>query len=302
MADKRDYYDILDVSKSATADEVKKAYRKAAVKHHPDRSGGDEAKFKEASEAYEVLSDEQKRAAYDQFGHAAGAANAGGPGAQNPYGGQAGGFDFGNVQFDFSGAGGFGDMFSDLFGGRGRARDVQIAVAIEFEEAVKGTTRELSLRVMDRASGERKNESVKVKIPAGIDDGQSVRLNGRGEYGSNGDRGDLYVEVHVRPSKDFERQGPHLITRVTVDMVDAALGTDVDIKTLEGDLTIKVPAGTQMGKVLKLSGKGMAVPGSNRHGDQLVEILVEVPNKLSSKQREALESYRQASKKKGFFK
>ncbi len=303
MADKRDYYEILGVSKGASSDEIKSAFKKAALKHHPDREGGDEAKFKEASEAYEVLSDEKRRAAYDQFGHAAGAANAGGPGG-SPFGGFSGaeGFGFDNVQFDFSGAGGFGDIFSEIFGGmRGRPRDVQVAVAIDFDEAVKGTTRELTLRVMDRASGERKSELVKVKIPAGIDDGQSVRLSGKGEYGANGQRGNLYVEVHVRPSKDFERQGPHLITRIKVDMVDAALGSEVDIKTLEGDVTIKVPAGTQSGKVLKLSGKGMPVPGTNRHGDHLVEVTIEIPHKLNAKQRAALEEYRKASKKKGLF-
>ncbi|MEI7818950.1 MAG: DnaJ C-terminal domain-containing protein [bacterium] len=300
MSDKRDYYEVLGVSRDASPDEVKKAFRKAAVKHHPDREGGDEAKFKEASEAYEVLSDEQRRAAYNNYGHAAGAANAGGPGG--PGGNPFGGFDAGDIQFDFSGAGGFGDIFSEIFGGmRGRPRDVQVAVAIEFDEAVKGTTRDLQLRVMDRISGERKNESVKVKIPAGIDDGQSVRLSGRGEYGQGGQRGDLFVEIHVRPSKDFERQGPHLITRVSVDMADAALGCDLDIMTLEGDLTIKIPGGTQSGKVLKLSGKGLAIPGSGRHGDQLVEVTVTTPAKLNSKQRAALEDYRRASKKKGLF-
>ncbi len=307
MAEKRDYYEVLGVSRSASADEIKKAFKKAALKHHPDRSGGDEAKFKEVNEAYEVLSDSQKKAAYDQFGHAAGAANAGGPQGGGPFGGGYGadGFDFNGMHFDFSGAqgGGFGDIFSEIFGGmRNRPRDVQVALAIDFDEAVKGVTRELSLRVMDRTTGERKQESIKVKIPAGIDDGQSIRLAGRGEFGAQGQRGDLYVEVHVRPSKDFERQGPHLITRISVDMADAALGTEVDIKTLEGDVTIKVPAGTQFGKVLKLSGKGMPIPGSSRHGDHLVEVTVTMPQKLNTKQRAALEDYRRASKRKGFFK
>ena len=309
MADKRDYYDVLGVSRGASQDEIKKAFRKAAVKHHPDRESGDESKFKEVSEAYEVLSDESKRTAYDQYGHAAGAANAGGPGGQNPFAGGFGGaegFDFGNIHFDFGGAsqgGGFGDIFSELFGSvRNRPRDVQVAVAIDFDEAVKGTTREMNLRVMDRTTGERKNQTVKVKIPAGIDTGQSVRLPGRGEYGANGQRGDLYIQINVRQPKDFERQGPHLITRVDVDMIDAALGTDLDIKTLEGEITIKVPAGTQTGRMLKLSGKGLVVPGTTRHGDHLVEITVTIPTKLSSKQRAILEEYRVASKKKGFFK
>lgn len=301
MAQKRDYYEVLGLAKGASQDEIKKAFKKAALKHHPDRETGDEVKFKEASEAYEVLSDDQKRAAYDSYGHAAGAADAGGPGG-NPFGGGAEGFDFGGMHFDFSGAqGGFSDIFSEMFGGGGRARDVQIAIAIEFEEAVKGTTRELSLRIMDRTTNERKSETVKIKVPAGIDSGQSVRVPGRGEYGSNGQRGDLYVQVSVRPSKDFERQGPHLVSRVEVDMVEAALGTEVDIKTLEGEVTIKVPAGTQYGRILKLSGKGMPVPGSPRHGDHLVEVTVSIPSKLNAKQKAALEDYQKATKKKKFF-
>lgn len=299
MADKRDYYDVLGVARDASADDIKKAFRKAAVKHHPDREGGDEKKFKEASEAYEVLSDDQKRAAYDNYGHAAGAAN---PGGGDPFGGQAGGFGFDGVQFDFSGAGGFGDIFSEIFGGmRNRPRDVQVAIAIDFDDAVTGVTRELNLRVMDRSTGERKNENVKVKIPAGIDNGQSVRLQGRGEYGQGGQRGDLYVEIHVREPKDFERHGANLVSRATIDMVDAALGIDIPVSTLEGEVTIKVPAGTQPGKILKLSGKGLAIPGTNRHGDHLVAITIEVPHKLSHKQKEALQAYKTA-KKKGFFK
>lgn len=302
MAEKRDYYDVLGVQRGASSDEIKKAFKKAALKHHPDREGGDEAKFKEVNEAYEVLSDDQKKSAYDQFGHAAGAANAGGPSGGNPFGG-AGGFDFGGMHFDFGGAegGGFGDIFGDIFSSvRGRPRDVQVALAVDFMEAIDGVERELSLRVMDRTTGERKSESVKIKVPAGIDDGQTLRVSGKGEYGAQGQRGDLYVEIHVRPSKDFERQGPHIVSRITVDMVDAALGTEVDIKTLKGEVTIKVPAGTQPGKVLKLTGKGVAIPGRGQHGDHLVEVSIHVPTKLSGKQKAALQDYKK-SQKKGLF-
>ena len=302
MAEKRDYYDVLGVQRGASSDEIKKAFKKAALKHHPDREGGDEAKFKEVNEAYEVLSDDQKKSAYDQFGHAAGAANAGGPSGGNPFGG-AGGFDFGGMHFDFGGAegGGFGDIFGDIFSSvRGRPRDVQVALAVDFMEAIDGVERELSLRVMDRTTGERKSESVKIKVPAGIDDGQTLRVSGKGEYGAQGQRGDLYVEIHVRPSRDFERQGPHIVSRITVDMVDAALGTEVDIKTLKGEVTIKVPAGTQPGKVLKLTGKGVAIPGRGQHGDHLVEVSIHVPTKLSGKQKAALQDYKK-SQKKGLF-
>lgn len=300
MSPKRDYYEVLGVAKNASQDDIKKAFKKAALKYHPDREGGDEKKFKEAGEAYEVLSDEKKRTAYDQFGHSAGASNAGGPGA-NPFAG--GGFGFDGVQFDFSGAGGFGDIFSEIFGGmRNRPRDVQVALAIDFDEAVAGTTRELNLRVMDRTTGERKGETVKVKIPAGIDNGQSIRMAGKGEYGQGGMRGDLYIDIHVREPKGFERRGASLISRVKIDMVDATLGAQIDVKTLEGEVTIKIPAGTQPGKILKLTGKGMPVPGTHRHGDHLVEVMVEIPRKLSHKQKQALEEYRRVSRKKGFFK
>ena len=207
---KRDYYDILGVSKGAGKDEIKKAFRKAAVEHHPDK-GGEEAKFKEINEAYEVLSDDKKKAAYDQFGHAAGAHQAGGGAGADPFGGFGGGPGGFNVDFDFSGMGGQGGNLNDIFemffhGSKNRARDVEIAVTIDFEEAVRGTTKEISLRIMDREKNERKSETVKVKIPAGIDDGQSIRLEGKGEIGAGGTRGNLYVHIRVRPSRDFERQ------------------------------------------------------------------------------------------------
>lgn len=305
---KRDYYDILGVSKSASKDDIKKAFRKAAVEHHPDK-GGDEAKFKEINEAYEVLSDDKKKAAYDQFGHAAGASQAGGgAGGFNgdPFGGfgtGAGGF---NVDFDFSNMGGQGGNLNDIFemffqGARNRARDVEIAITVDFEEAVRGTTKEISLRVMDRQKNERKSETVKVKIPAGIDDGQSIRLDGKGETGAGGNRGSLYVHVRVRPSREFERHGADIISRLRVSMVDAALGTTVDVKTLEGSVKVKVPAGTQNGKVIKLSGKGMPLIDSSRHGDHLIEVTVEVPTKLSSKQKKLLEQFRDESGHRGFW-
>jgi DnaJ-class molecular chaperone len=198
--DKRDYYEVLGVEKSATPEEIKKAFRKKAVELHPDR-GGDEAKFKELNEAYEVLSNEQKKQAYDQFGHAAGAEQAGGgnpfAGGGNPFAGAQG---FEGMEFDFGG-GGLNDIFDMFFTGqRNRTRNVEISITIEFEEAVKGTTKTISLRVADSKDGGRKNEEVKIKIPAGIDDGQSIKMAGKGEINQNGDRGDLYVHIRVRPS------------------------------------------------------------------------------------------------------
>lgn len=291
---KRDYYEVLGISKGATADEIKKAFRKKAVELHPDR-GGDEEKFKEVNEAYEVLSNDQKRQAYDQFGHAAGAEQAGGgnpfAGGGNPFGG-AQGFD--GMEFDFGG-GGLNDIFDMFFTGqRNRTRNVEISITIEFEEAVKGTTKTISLRVADSKNGGRKNEEVKIKIPAGIDDGQSIKMTGKGEINQNGDRGDLYVHIRVRPSREYRRDGSNIITELDVDFVDAALGTEQEVKTLDGNFTIKIPAGTQPGKILKMSGKGMPILGTTRHGDHLIVVNIVVPKKLSSKQKKALEEYKKA--------
>lgn len=303
MADKRDYYEVLGVGRDASADEIKKAFRKKAIELHPDKDTVDEEKFKEVNEAYEVLSNEQKKAAYDQFGHAAGAEQAGGG---NPYGaggnpfaggfGRAEGFD--GMEFNFGG-GNLNDIFDMFFtGGRNRTRDVKISITIEFEEAVKGTTKTISLRVADSKNGGRKNEEVKIKIPAGIDDGQSIKMSGKGEINQNGDRGDLYVHIRVRPSNEFRREGANIITELNVDFVDAVLGSEADVKTLDGKTTIKIPAGTQPGKILKMTGKGMPLRGTNRHGDHLIIVNIAIPKKISSKQRQALEDYRKASSRK----
>ena len=291
---KRDYYEVLGLSKGATEEEIKKAFRKQAIKHHPDK-GGNEDDFKEINEAYEVLGNPQKRQAYDQFGHAAGADQAGGG---NPFGG--GGSPFGDgAQFDFSGfGGGMGDIFDMFFrGAQNQTRDVEIAITIDFMEAVQGSTKEISLRIADNQSGNRKQENVKIKIPAGIDDGQSIKLEGKGEVNSQGQRGDLYVLVRVRPHKSLRRDGANIISEITVDMVDAALGVEVDIETLKGMLTVKIPSGSQPGRVVKLSDKGLPILGTNRLGDHLIIINVVVPNKLNSKQKLALEQYRKSTKR-----
>jgi len=305
MENKRDYYEVLGVDKSATPEEIKKAFRKKAVELHPDR-GGDEAKFKEVNEAYEVLKDPQKKQAYDQFGHAAGADQAGGGyGGGNPFGAgfggfQGQGFDPNEIRFDFGG--GINDIFDMFFRGQqNRTRDVEITIAIDFEEAVKGTTKELSLRVADNKNGGRKQENIKIKIPAGIDSGQSIKLEGKGEINPNGDRGDLYVRVQVRADSRFEREGSNIISKVHIDMVDAALGTEIEIETISGKVKLKVPAGTQPGKVLKLSGKGMPILNTDRHGDHYVVVEISVPTKLNGKQKEALQRYRENSKKKRFW-
>jgi DnaJ-class molecular chaperone len=213
---KKDYYEILGVKKDATKDEIKKAFRKLAIKYHPDKGDGDEAKFKEINEAYEVLSDDKKKTAYDQFGHNANASGAGfgqegqGFGGFNAQGFDGMGFDFSNFSSE---GGGLNDIFEMFFGGgfRDATRNIEITITIDFVEAISGTTKEISLRVSNQQTGERKSETIKVKIPAGIDDGQTLRLAGRGEVGKDGSRGDVFVHVQIRPDKRFIREGANII-------------------------------------------------------------------------------------------
>ena len=294
---KRDYYEVLGVSKGASDDEIKKAFRKLAVKYHPDKNPGDkeaEEKFKEANEAYSVLSDKQKRARYDQFGHAGmgGAGSAGG----NPFEG-FGGFGGQSFNFDFGG-GGFEDILGSLFGmgggfrGARRGRDYRTTCTIDFDEAIFGVTKKVSID----------GKEISLKIPAGIYDGQSIRLNGRGGPApqEGGQRGDLYVEIRVRAHKTLTREGNLILSEVTIPMVDAVLGTEVDVETVDGTVTMKVPAGTQPGTNFKLNGHGAPRVGSEERGPQIVTINIEIPKKLSKKQKDLMEQFRD-SKKRGLF-
>lgn len=369
---KRDYYEVLGVSKDASADEIKKAFRKAAVKYHPDKEGGDETKFKEVNEAYEVLKDAQKRQRYDQFGHAGVGGAGGGAGggfSGNPFEG-FGGFGGQNVHFDF-GDGGLGDIFNQFFGGAGgagqrgpkRGRDVEASLQLSFEEAVFGVEEEITLdmndecshcngttvepghsmktcptckgagqrtRVMNtlfgaiqqavaceechgtgkvpekvcsvcRGSGvERRKQKITLKVPAGIDDGATIRLKERGEAIGGGARGDLYVHIRVKAHKKFTREGDIILSEEHVDMVDAALGTEIDVETVDGKVRMKVPAGTQSGTDFKLSGHGVPHLRSERRGPHIVSIVVDTPTKLTKKQRELLEEFG-GRKKRGLF-
>ena len=297
---KRDYYEVLGVSKTASADEIKKAFRKAAVKYHPDKEGGNETKFKEVNEAYEVLKDQQKRQRYDQFGHAGVGNDPGG----NPFGGAAGGNPFGgfdfngqNVNFDFNNVD-LGDLFGSFFGGvqQGpkRGRDYQTQVVISFEEAVFGVEKEINLT---SSSGGKK---VKLKIPAGVDDGASIRLNGHGEQLKGGINGDLYVRVRVKPHKKFTREGTIILSDEHISMVDAALGTEIDVETVDGVVRMKIPAGTQSSADFKLSGHGAPQVNGERRGPHIVNIIVDIPTKLSKKQKELLQEF-EGAKKRGLF-
>lgn len=305
MAGKRDYYEVLGVSKNASDDEIKKAYRKLAVKYHPDKNPGDkeaEAKFKEISEAHEVLSDKQKRARYDQFGHAGvGGASGGaygGFGGGNPFSG--GNFNFNGQSFNFDfGGGAFDDILGSLFGfGSGGARrprrgaDYQTSVDLTFEEAIFGTTKNVTVE----------NDSLKVKIPAGIDDGMSIRLRGKGGPAPEGgtEAGDLYVRVRVRPHKSLTREGAIILSEEKIDMVDAALGCEIDVLTVDGTVRMKVPAGTQSGTPFKLSGHGVPFRADGDRGPHIVTVIVETPKNLSRKQKELLEEFKK-NKKRGFW-
>jgi len=361
--DKRDYYEVLGISKNASADEIKKAFRKKAIEFHPDR-GGEEAKFKEVNEAYEVLKDDKKRQRYDQFGHA-GVGGNGGDG--NPFGGFSGGQ---NVNFDFGDLG-FGDIFSSFFGGQQRStrarrgRDVETEMVVSFEDAIFGTETELNM-VMDvpcahckgttvepghelktcetcKGSGqvmhvtrtifgniqqasvcstchgtgkvpekactvckgrgtEHKNQEITLKVPAGIDDGATIRLREHGEAIANGPRGDLYVNIKVKPHKLFTREGDLVLSEQTVSMVDATLGAEIEVQTVDGPIRMKVPAGTQGGTDFKLSGHGVPHLRGGTRGAHIVTINVETPRELSKKQRELLEEFgAEQPKKHGFF-
>ncbi len=344
---KRDYYEVLCVERTASEVEIKKAYRRLAMKHHPDRNPDDteaEAKFKEAKEAYEVLSDAQKRAAYDQFGHAGveqGAGMGGGPGG-----------NFSDI---------FGDVFGDIFGGGGggghrgervyRGADLQYNLELSLEEAVHGKT--VKIRVptyvkcnkcngsgakkgsspetcstchgvgqvrmqqgffslqqtcptchgtgkvikdpCDACHGEgriQEHKTLSVKVPAGVDTGDRIRLSNEGEAGQNGGPpGDLYVHVHVKPHDIFTREGSDLYCEVPINIATAALGGTLEVPTLDGRITLKVPPETQSGKLFRLRNKGVRSVRGGVQGDLLCRVIVETPVKLNARQKELLEEF-----------
>ena len=359
MADnKRDYYEVLGVQKGAADDEIKKAYRKLAKQYHPDLNPGDKAaetKFKEVNEAYEVLSDKDKRARYDQFGFAGVDPNfGGGAGGGNPYAGGAGGFDF-------------SDIFDSFFGGFGgsarranpnaprRGTDVEANVVVSFEEAAKGCKKKVtyhqiescpdcggsgaqkgtspkscpncggsgqvrinqrtpfgvvqSVGTCDRCGGRgkiietpcrtcdgkgrlRRQKTIEITIPAGIDDDQLLNVGGTGNAGANGGpSGDLHVYVSVRPHAIFKRRGNDVWCEMPITFTQAALGADVTVPTLDGKVQYHVHEGTQPGDVFKLKGKGIQSLNGRGRGDQYVQVTVEVPKNLTKRQKELLAEF-----------
>lgn len=361
---KRDYYEVLGISKNATDSEIKKAYRKLAKQYHPDvcKEENAEEKFKEVQEAYEILSDANKKAAYDRYGHAAF---------------EQGGGNYGG---GFSGFGGFedvdlGDIFGSFFGGGSarsqrksgpmRGEDRFIQLEIDFMDAIKGKKTEIKINYDEQCShchgsGAKsehdvttcpkcngtgtirtqqrspfgtfvnqttcpdcngtgkiikdkcphckgngyvnKNITVELNIPAGINTHQQLRVSGKGHRGSNGGpNGDLYVEIYVRPHKHFKREGRNIYINVPVSAIDATLGCEIDVPTVYGDVSMKIPEGTQAGTVLRLKGKGVKDLRGDTYGDQFVTIEVKIPTKLSKEEKDLYNKLRKASHKESIF-
>lgn len=355
----KNYYEVLGVSKSADKEEIKKAFRKLAHEHHPDKKGGDESKFKEVSEAYSVLSDDKKRAEYDTYGQTFAGGGSSGAGGQ----GQGfGGFDFsGFGAGDFSQNGfefDLGDLFGDFFGGgrerAKRGRDISIDLEVPFSEAVFGTERKILLnktsicrecrgsgarigtdmltcpkcngkgkihetkrsilgsfstvRACDECDGKgkipkekcsacrglgvsRKEEEISVHIPSGIDDGEMIRLTGRGEATQGGTSGDLYIKVHVRRHPVFKKDGNNITTDLSLKLSSALLGEEYSLQTLDGEIKVKIPEGISHGEVLRVRGKGVPFEKGKR-GDLLIRLHIKLPNKLSKEARQLVEALR----------
>lgn len=328
MAQKRDYYEVLGVNKSATDAEIKKAYRKLAKKYHPDMNKDDpkaEELFKEVTEAYEVLNDKEKRKLYDQFGHAAFDEGAGQGGAYSSGGfGGAGGFGgFGSSGFGGKGFGGFGsggfhfngnsgdgyqeyyytgdnldDIFDGFFGGsrKGRSRsrdgeDVLAKVDVSFEEAALGADKVIRFRAPDGSE-----QSLQVHIPAGIDSGQKIRLKGKGMPGQNGGgAGSLLLEVTVQSKPGFERRGMDIYTTVEIPFETAVLGGETIVPTLNGRVSCKIKEGTQCGTKIRLKGKGIvSMKNPSQKGDEYAVIQIRVPKNLSADAKQKLQEYAKA--------
>ena len=351
---KKDYYDVLGVERGADEKAIKRAYKKLAMQYHPDRTKGDKAKeekFKEIQEAYEILGDKEKRAAYDQYGHAAFEQGSMGGGG---FGGGFSGADFSDI---------FGDMFGDIFGGGGRGRqrvvrgeDLRYDIQITLEEAVKGTTKDIQINTLAHCdscdgtgaeksskvetcpschgsgrvrrqqgffvteavcptchgSGKKiekpckschgegrvhKKKSLSVKIPAGVDTGNQLRLSGEGAAGENGaPAGDLYVVIHVKEHHIFERDGNNLYCEVPISFSMAALGGEIEVPTLDGKVKLKIPAETQTGKLFRMRGKGVNSTRSGYAGDLICRVVIETPVNLNKEQKELLEKLEESLK------
>ncbi len=363
----KDYYETLGVNKGASKDELKKAFHKLAHKYHPDKNKGDDSKFKEVNEAYQVLSDDGKRSRYDQFGSADGPAGFGGGHSHGQQGG-FGGFDFsgfqqgqGGVEFDM---GDLGDIFGDFFGGgmrrgsqQARGRDISTEIDLSFEDAFFGVKRSVllnkqsmcdtckgtggkpgtkmdscktcngqgkvremkrsilgtfeSVRACDTCHGSgkvpnekcteckghgvhKKEETIEIAVPAGINNGEMIRMTGMGEAVAHGQTGDLYIKVNVRPHKTFKRDGSNLVMDLEVKLSDAILGFPYKLQTLDGEMEVNIPEGVHHGELLRVRGKGVPQQNSmSRRGDIILRIQIKMPTKLSKKAKELVEKLKE---------
>lgn len=284
----KDYYQTLGVSKTATKDEIKKAFRKLAHQYHPDKQGGDEAKFKEVNEAYQVLSDDQKRAQYDRFGSAG--PNAGFGGGGQGFGG-FGGFDFSgfqngqNMEFDLN------DIFEGFFGGGfggqriRRGRHIQLGLTISFKESIFGTKKKIKIPGQSAMVGKKE---VEIDIPPGIEHGQKLKLSGYGEAVEGGQAGDMYIIISVPEHPLYRKEGYHLVRTLDVKLTDALLGAKYDIETLDGNVTVKIPKGINTGTLLRVKGEGVRVNAFQK-GDIILQIKVLIPDSLSKEQKKLVE-------------
>ncbi|MHB1330743.1 MAG: DnaJ C-terminal domain-containing protein [Minisyncoccota bacterium] len=274
----KDYYKILGVEKSASEEDIKKAFRKLAHQYHPDKKEGDEAKFKELNEAYSVLSDKKKREQYDTYGQA-------GMGGNGGFSASDFGFDFGNFSQAGFDAGDLGDILSSIFGGKRvrRGRDIAVDIELSFQESIFGAERKVVIN-----SRLVKQKEVAIHVPAGIDNGQMIRMSGMGEAIEGGVPGDLYVKVHVRKHPTLRKEGFNLVMDLSIKLTEALLGAEHHIATLDGDMILKIPAGTNTGTILRVKGKGVPT-GPNKRGDLYVRIKVALPEKLSKEAKKLIE-------------
>ena len=283
----KDYYQTLGVSKTATKDEIKKAFRKLAHQYHPDKEGGDEAKFKEANEAYQVLSDDQKRAQYDRFGSAGPNMGGGGFGGQQGFGG----FDFSGFQngqgmeFDLN------DIFEGFFGGGfggqriRKGRNIQLGLSLTFKESIFGTKKKIKIPSESAMAGKKE---VEIDIPGGIEHGQKMKLSGYGENVSGGQAGDLYLIISVPEHPVYRKEGYHLVRTLEVKLTDAILGAKYEIETLDGNVAVKIPKGINTGTLLRVKGEGVRVNAFQK-GDILLQVKVLIPDSLSKEQKKLVE-------------
>ncbi len=293
----KDYYQTLGVQKEANESDIKKAFYKLAQKYHPDKKpDGNEAKFKEINEAYQVLSNKDKRAQYDRYGSAGPNMGSGSGGGFGGFGGGFGGFQGGAQGFDFNGidledilsqfgmGGGFGG-----FGRQRRGKDVQMHLELTFKESILGVEKEIEIPDLSGGRDDGKNKKVKITVPPGVESGQRMKLSGYGYPLQGAESGDLYLVIAVAPHKTLHREGKHLVSELEIKLTDALLGATYEVEGIEGKLSVKIPAGINAGQLVRVRGKGVPGGGMFGTGDLVLQIKIDMSKKLSRKAKEAVE-------------